>query len=221
MSTENIALVRAVAAELRQPGPIQPGLRKRLNEVRVNLLELLASEEKREPSEYRQKRGPSERKRVPKDGGGYRFVMMPTLVTTEELLQGKLIRSTRYESIERLVQLVASCCNATPKASWNKQDCATAIVAECDFLEGLQKPKQQIAEVSTDEEIYNRVLNLFLEKWPSRESHSKLGKQMEATITEAKWQAYRRFAMRSATISEICWKHFGSKSKKEAAKTKQ
>ena len=188
MSTENIALVRAVAAELRQPGPIQPGLRKRLNEVRVNLLELLASEEKREPSEYRQKRGPSERKRVPKDGGGYRFVMMPTLVTTEELLQGKLIRSTRYESIERLVQLVASCCNATPKASWNKQDCATTIVAECYYLEGLQEN----ATDDNDTGIDDIVARKFWKGFRSSGSQKVRADVIAASVTDDEFTKLNR-----------------------------
>jgi len=152
-----IEATKAVANELRLPGAIGPGLRKRLEEVRLMLLIWLASEEKRVPSEYRQVRGQSVRKRVPNEAGGYRYEITPTLVTTDKVLRGKLIRSTRYESIETLLKLVASCFGTVQPREltrgsgepWSKQACADAIVALCEYLATPSDPAPKTGDAAS------------------------------------------------------------------------
>jgi hypothetical protein len=180
----------AVAKELQLPGPIKPGLRKRINEVAVGCCILLASEEKREPDYYRQVKGPTVRKRVAKEKGGYKYVMLQPLVETDEVVRGNIIRTERYENIETLAQLLGSCCSVSPPSelikgsgiAWSKEGVADAILKQCEHI--------RAAVVSLD--IVNCVLQEFLGIYKTRNSYADAGERMSTELTDDRWAAYKQ-----------------------------
>lgn len=216
MSKSIIESTRAVINELRLPGPIKPGLRKRLNELRVELLAWLAHEEQREPACIRQVDGPVVRKRVPKDGGGYTYVMLPTLADADPashdhpILPGTLVRSSQYEAIETLVQLVGGCSSITPPreltkgcgVAWSKQGVADAITDTIAAMEPSEATEPPAAVhpyksfykqfVSDNPKIRNPEAAAALEYWNCKLDKREKGERIAATSIAEAIVSFRR-----------------------------